>query len=80
MNKDRYKEIKERNNNPLLLCFEVFHEQSKSNIGVQEFKHLLSEWVILQQPDVFIMGGGNRQRCYEVGLERIVKFLDEKYA
>lgn len=31
------------------------------------------------QPDVFVMSGGNLNQCMEIGLEKIVKYLDKKY-
>lgn len=81
MTKERYNEIKERNKeNKLLLCFEVFREEKKGNMGVEQFRRLLSEWLVMQQPDVFIFSGGDSEQCLNAGIERIVEHLNLKYA
>jgi len=80
MDKIRYKEISERNkNNKLILCYEVFCEE-KGNIPLQQFQSALPHWIMTMQPDVFVMSGGDLNHCTEVGLNKIVEFLNKKYA
>lgn len=79
MDKARYIEISERNKqNKLLLCYEVFCEE-KGKIPFEEFQVNLPNWIMLQQPDVFVMVGGDLNSCTEMGLNKIVKSLDKKY-
>lgn len=79
MDKLRYKEIAERNkNSKLMLCYEVFCEE-KGKITLQQFQESFPHWVMTMQPDVFVMGGGNLNHCTEVGLNKIVEFLNKKY-
>ena len=78
MDKNRYKQIAERNkDNKMMLCYEVFCEEKKQ-IPYQVFAEALSQWMILQQPDVFVMGG-SFERVTDIGLSRIVEFLNNKY-
>ena len=79
MTKERYAEIAERNkNSKLMLCYEVFCEE-KGQIPLQQFQGALPNWIMTMQPDVFVMGGGNMSHCTEVGLNKIVEFLNRKY-
>ena len=79
MDKSRYKEIAERNKgNKMMLCYEVFCEEKKQ-IPLQQFQADLPNWIMTQQPDVFVMGGGNLNHCTEVGLNKIIEFLNKKY-
>ena len=79
MDKSRYKEIAERNKgNKMMLCYEVFCEEKKQ-IPLQQFQADLPNWIMTMQPDVFVMSGGNLNQCMEIGLEKIVKYLDKKY-
>lgn len=79
MDKARYKEISERNKqNKLLLCYEVFCEE-KGKIPFEEFQSVFPHWIMMQQPDVFVMGGGDLNSCTQDGLIKIVEYLDKKY-
>ena len=79
MDKTRYKEIAERNKgNKMMLCYEVFCEEKKQ-IPLQQFQESLPHWIMTMQPDVFVMGGGNLNHCTEVGLNKIVEYLNKKY-
>ena len=76
MTKDRYKQIAERNkDNKMMLCYEVFCEEKKQ-IPYQLFSEIFPQWIMLMQPDVFIMHQG---RSTDIGLDRIVEFLNKKY-
>ena len=79
MDKSRYKEIAKRNKNSnMMICYEVFCEE-KGQITLQKFQQALPHWIMTMQPDVFIMSGGDLNHCTEVGLEKIVEFLNKKY-
>lgn len=79
MDKTRYKEIAKRNlNSNMMLCYEVFCEE-KGKITLQQFQESLPHWIMMQQPDVFVRGGGNLNHCTEVGLNKIVDYLNKKY-
>lgn len=82
MDKNRYQEISQRNKkdgklNKLMLCYEVFCEE-KQSVPIQLFQEALPLWIasrdlqeMMFNPDIHAVA--------ERGLDKIVKYLDEKY-
>lgn len=73
MNKERYKEIAERNkNNSLMLCYEVFCEEKKQ-IPLNIFQEYFPIWIASMDIHSAMFGIDN-------SLSKIVEFLNKKYA
>ena len=58
-----------------MLCYEVFCEEKKQ-IPYQMFSEIFPQWITLMQPDMFVMHQG---RSTDIGLDRIVEFLNKKH-
>lgn len=74
MDKNRYKQIAERNkDNKMMLCYEVFCEEKKQ-IPYQVFMEAFPQWITLMQMSEMKIGVPWQQ-----GLDRIVEFLNKRY-
>lgn len=78
MTKERYKKLFERNSNKFMLCYEYFCEEKKK-IKYEEFQQLFPNWLLTMQPDVFVMSGGDIREVTDVGVGKIVEYLNKKY-
>ena len=83
MDKNRYQEISQRNKkdgklNKLMLCYEVFQEESKTKLQYQEFLNIFPQWIMQMNIEV-VFKTGDMDKSVEDGLDKIVKYLDEKY-
>lgn len=77
--KERYNQIKERNKDNLMLCYEIFVESQTNQIPFQVFQQAFPQWLVLMQPDVYVMNGGDTNKVIQVGAEKIIKYFDDKF-
>ena len=79
MTTEKYKQLQTKHgNNNLMLCYEYFCEEKKQ-LDFNIFRQSLSMWLLQMQPDVFIFNGGDEERNLQIGVEKIVNFLKQKY-
>lgn len=79
MTNERFKEIYERSSNDLMyLCYEVFSEEGRTKLPIQQFNDMFSLWITqIKMHEMFMTGDihGITQR----GLEELEVYLKKKY-
>jgi len=81
MTNERFKEIYERSSNDLMyLCYEVFSEEGRTKMSLQQFNEYFPVWITNMKIDTLFMSGGNINAVTQEGLREIEVYLKKKYS